>query len=457
MAREVPFKDDPYYQRFTKPSWTKNTQNRCIAAFKAYFEFYKQEKGLVLTPEKALKRIEGDRKKPILEQGDVEREWLEFAQWMKDKYKKKHFKSSSISAATVIAYTQMIKTFYKDFGFPLSHLATLPRSIRDDRGKLSNRKIKIRAKQAKALLDTMRNNKDKAITLLMFQSGMDLSTVFSLTYGDVKKALESDEAPVIIEIKREKTKVIYKTCLGRDALHALQIYLREREEIRWKCDHCGASWRMKRKSCPYCKKKGVTDHSVQEHRAELSSESFLFISEQKSMRAGINNFSDRFKKYALLSGVVSEDEVKKADFCPARPYALRQAFSSILNSVGVPDAIREYMMGHCDKYNGAYFHLSDKELLKHYKKCEEELSVSEVRELEDVEQRFKNELRKRDLIIEGLEKRLNENEKQLKNFSQSLVGTASVDHTRAAEQIVSIVLSSPPLLKKLSEELQKIH
>jgi len=212
---------------------------------------------------------------------------------------------------------------------------------------------------------------------------------------------------------------------------------------------------MKRKSCPYCKKKGVNDHTVQEHRAELSSGSFLFISEQKSMRAGINNFSDRFKKYALLSGVVSEDEVKKADFCPARPYALRQAFSSILNSVGVPDAIREYMMGHCDKYNGAYFHLSDKELLKHYKKCEEELSVSEVRELEDVEQRFKNELRKRDLIIEGMEKRLNETEKQLKNFSQSLVEIGNRENKKIAHKILSVIFSQPFLLEKIKEELKQ--
>jgi len=347
----------------------------------------------------------------------------------------------------------MIKNFYKDFGFPLSHIATLPRSILGDKGKIENRKTQIRARQVKALLDVMRNNKDKAITLMMFQSGMDQATLFSLTYGDVRKALENDDAPVIIEVKREKTKIIYKTCLGRDALQALRTYLREREETRWKCDHCGASWGMKRKTCPYCKKAGVGNPTVAEYRVALTSDSFLFLSQQGSLRASINNFSNRFKQYALLSGVVAEDEVKKADFCPSRPYALRQAFSSILSSVGVPDAIREYMMGHCDKYNGAYFNLSDKELLKHYKKCEEELSVSEVRELEDVEKKFQNELRKRDLIIEGMEKRLNETETQLNNLSQSLVRKDDENDQEVAQKILSIILRNPNLLRKLEGEL----
>jgi len=423
----------------------------------AYFEFYEQKKGLKLTPEKALKRIQEDRKKSLLEQGDIEREWLEFAQWMQDGYKKKHFKDSSISAGTIRAYTQVIKNFYKDFGFPLSHIATLPRSILADRGKLENRKTQIRAKQAKALLDVMRNNKDKAITLMMFQSGMDQKTLFSLTYGDVKKVLESDDAPVVVEVKRGKNKVIYKTCLGRDALQALRIYLREREEIRWKCDHCGATWGMKRKTCPYCKKAGVEDHAVVEYRTALTSDSFLFRADQGSLRASINNFSNRFKQYALLSGVVSEDEVKKADFCPGRPYALRQAFGSILSSKAVPDAVREYMMGHRDKYNGAYFNLSDKELLKHYKKCEEEFSVSEVKELEDVEKKFKNELRKRDLIIQGMEKRLNETENQLSNLSQSLVTKGGEEDREAAEKILTVLLGNPDLLEKLGGELKKIH
>jgi len=457
MAREIPFADDPYYLRFKKPSWSKNTQNRCIAAFRAYFEFYEQKKGLMLTPEKALERIQEDRKKPLLEQGDVEREWLEFAQWMKDEYKKKHFKNTSISAATIRAYTWMIKNFYKDFGFPLSHIATLPRSILGDKGKIENRKTKIRAKQVKTLLDVMRNNKDKAITLMMFQSGMDQATLFSLTYGDVRKALENDDAPVIIEVKRAKTKIIYKTCLGRDALQALRTYLREREEIRWKCGHCGASWGMKRKTCPYCKKGGVENPTVTEYRVALTSDSFLFLSHQGSLRAGINNFSNRFKQYALLSGIVSEDEVKKADFCPSRPYALRQAFSSILNSVGVPDAIREYMMGHCDKYSGAYFNLSDEELLKHYKKCEEELSVSEVKELEDVEKKFQNELRKRDLIIEGMEKRLDETEHLLNNLSQSLVDTKDEDTEKTAEKLVTLIFQRPDLLRKVGAELKKLE
>jgi len=420
----------------------------------AYFEFYEQKKGLTLTPKKALERIQEDRKKSLLEQGDIEREWLEFAQWMQDGYKKKHFKDSSISAGTIRAYTQVIKNFYKDFGFPLSHLATLPKSILSDKGKLENKKTKIRAKQVKALLDVMRNNKDKVITLMMFQSGMDQATLFSLTYGDVRKALESEEAPVILQVKRAKTKTIYKTCLGRDALQALRIYLREREEIRWKCDHCGASWGMKRKTCPYCKKAGVKEHTVTEHRTALTSDSFLFRSQQGSLRAGINNFSNRFKQYALLSGVVSEDEVKKADFSPGRPYALRQAFGSILSSEGVPDVIREYMMGHRDKYNGAYFNLSDKELLKHYKKCEEELSVSEVRELEDVEKKFQNELRKRDLIIEGMEKRLNELEDRERRKGELVRGEYSKITVQTVLNVIEAIESNPVLLKELMKGME---
>ena len=449
--------EDPYYRRFVNPSWSRSSVYRAESVFRTYLQFYEEVKGLTLTPGDLLKRLEEDRKKPPLERGLIEQEWLEFIAWLQTTFtKRRKGANKRLAPKTIRDYGNVTRQFYTEFGYVLSSKATLPLQIRRDRyGRKENRKINIRAKDVKNLLNVMKSNRDKALTLALFQSGMDPSTTFSLRYGDIQKEFEGGTVPLVMNVKRSKTSVSHRACLGRDALKALKVYLTERTAPRWKCELCEASWGVKRNTCPYCSKKRVTDHKITEYREDLTPDSFLFIAKNLNKEMAIGNFDQRFRRYGVLAGLVTEDQLKKADKNPARPYALRSAFSSILGLKGMDRDYIEYLMGHSVPYNGAYLGMSDDELRELYQQYEEHLSVSEVRELEDVRKEFEGKMKKQQYLIEGMEKRLNETESQLKNLSQSLVGRGEIEEKEAAQKILSAILTNPDLLEKLGEEMKK--
>jgi len=446
--KSTEFVEDEYYLRFVKPSWGTSSQKKCRNAFYAYLTFYHDEKGLSLTPRDILQRKIDDMKNPPLEQGLVEREWLEFVEWLKNGYQKRNLKRTKVGAITVREYSGVIKKFFKDFSSPLSSLASLPKTVQQDKyGKVENKKINVRAKEVKKLLSVMKSNKDKAITLLMFQSGMDLSTVFSLRYRDVKNALASNGLSVL-SVRREKSGFAYRTCLGRESIAALKTYLDDKTKYKWKCNRCGKSWNVKRNSCPFCKKEGDKTHKVLEERKELQLNAYLFISRKSVLASTIAAFETRFRRYGLLAGLVTEDQLQYTDFSPARPYILRSAFKSILTYCRMDRDLVEYMMGHVDPYGGAYLNLTDEEIIKRYAECEQHLSVSELKELEDVEKRFKGELKKRDDIIEGMETRLKEMEERERSRVEVIKGDSKID-VQTVLKVIESIESHPKLLKEL--------
>ena len=444
--------EDPYYKRFVKPSWSYTSVNRCRGAFRAYYEFYLQEKGLEITPKNLLERLQEDRKKPILDQGKIEREWLEFVEWLKTKYNKRQFKDTKVSSATVRDYANVVKQFYKDFGLPLASLAKLPKSIRSDKGKVENKKINVRAKDVKQLLNVMRTNKDKAITMLLFQTGIDLSSVFSLKYCDIMKEFEEGTEPIVVHVQRGKSSVAHRTCIGRDGITALKVYLNEVRERRWRCERCGASWRVRRNTCPWCNKQGFNHHNMKEYREELSPDSYLFVSKETAINSEISNFEQRFRQYGILAGLITEDQLKRADINPARPYALRSAFRSVLGFKNMDRDLIEYMMGHSDSYNGAYLNFSDDELRDIYKQYEEHLSVSEVKELADVRMDFEKKLGH---VTDSLTKRIDELEAMMKNRAEMIAGSESKLDVQTVLQVIETIESNPRLLRELMNGMAK--
>lgn len=85
--------------------------------------------------------------------------------------------------------------------------------------------MKVGAEQVKALVDHARTPRDRAIILTLFQSGMDVSTLCSLKYGDVAEGLSKEEHPLKLKPHRPKTGVEYYTFLGKDAVAALKAYI----------------------------------------------------------------------------------------------------------------------------------------------------------------------------------------------------------------------------------------
>jgi len=69
-----------------------------------------------------------------------------------------------------------------------------------------------------------------------------------------------------------------------------------------------------------------------------------------------------FRDLVLRAGIISKERLKQADINPARPYALRAAFSSITRYHGVDRDTIDYFMGHRMPYNSAYHRMTRRSL-----------------------------------------------------------------------------------------------
>ncbi len=90
-----------------------------------------------------------------------------------------------------------------------------------------------------SMADAARSPRDRAMLLCLWSSGTRVSTLLALNYGDIKEELEADEKILTILIFPEmkermadacKGGIPYTTFISTEAVLALKIYLRERDE-----------------------------------------------------------------------------------------------------------------------------------------------------------------------------------------------------------------------------------
>ena len=84
----------------------------------------------------------------------------------------------------------------------------------------------------KALNNKHQRNKltIKAVMLLIKDSGLRVSDVRRLNYGDISKQLENGETIIQLNIITEKTNLLAKTFIGEEAIEALREYLEARKQ-----------------------------------------------------------------------------------------------------------------------------------------------------------------------------------------------------------------------------------
>jgi integrase/recombinase XerD len=243
----------------------------------------------------------------------------------------------------------------------------------------------------------------------MFQSGMDVSTICSLNYGDVERELDDGKEPLMLHIIREKEGVEFHTFFGRDAIDALKLYLEER---------------------------------TKKYGEKLTYETPLFVKEGAKKltfeRITTNLIQIMFRDLVINAGIVTKDQLQMADINPARPHALRSGFSSILKLEGVNELFVEYMMGHVIPYNGAYFRPHPEELRKVYSEHEHALSITEAAiPAGEIEKKLRLEMDKQKSVIENLEKRVLEIEKVDKVVDLVLERMLSDERTK--ERLIGIL------------------
>ena len=197
---------------------------------------------------------------------------------------------------TVNAYSGLIRSFLGWWGFHFSKRARLPLDISAAQEQIHNKKFEYRPPDVAKLLEVVTDLRDRAMMLMFFQGGADLSTVLSLKYGDVASQLEQGEFPLIITAQRKKTKVNYRYCVGNDTINALKNYLSDRRMNRYACVKCRASWMMARKTCPYC------SGDVNMEPVDVQYDEPLFITHDgKKNSPSKTTFEQRMRRYVEMA------------------------------------------------------------------------------------------------------------------------------------------------------------
>ena len=318
-----------------------------LSAMRAYMEF------TGLNPKELIDEAEEDRRKPRREQGKPEQRLAEFYKWLLNEYeiksrgrRRKNTGKKGVSKKMASLYIAAMRSFYKRNGFPI--MTKTPKAT----PKKENRKMLLTPKEVRLLVDHAPTLRDRAIILFMFQGGFDVSTICSLNYGDVKRGLDEGEEPLMIEVVREKEEVEYFTFVGHDAIEALKAYLNDR------------------------KAKGE----------KLAFDSPLFAKEGAKKKRGEritpNLIQNMLRETALKAGLVTEEELEKADLNPCRPHALRSAFSTILRLNGFDPLLVDFMQGHAIPYNAAYLIPPPEKVRQMYAEVEPQLSISQLHPIE---------------------------------------------------------------------------
>jgi integrase len=135
-------------------------------------------------------------------------------------------KAEGYAVATRQIYFASIRSFFEIHYFPLI-------MRKGDYPTGDSNGVKRATKEAilKVLNNKRQRNKLTIRALMMFikDSGLRVSDVRRLNYGDIAKQLENGETIIQLNIITEKTKLLAKTFIGEEAIQALKEYLEARK------------------------------------------------------------------------------------------------------------------------------------------------------------------------------------------------------------------------------------
>jgi len=368
-----------------------------------------------LRPSELIDEAEEELRKPRRERGKLHERVVGFYNWLLNEYRTtkkvrgRHKVGVTPYRARIAVRT--VLSFYQKNGIPLS--VKLPKTVPNR----ENFRVELTPGDVRRLVAKANSLRNRAIILVGFQSGIDVTTLVGLDIADLPrgvleavrhhrgnpdKVLGEVPTPWLLHIVREKAGVDFHTCLGRDAAEALVLYLWERIQ------------------------KGE----------ELSLNSPLFVREDKGYRR-VRGTTERrieqrhvhefMRSLAVEAGIIEPERLQRADINPCGFHSLRASFSRILKAGGMPENFVEYMMGHSLPYNAAYSKPLPEKLLEAYREHEHLLSITTASTLGDVEAKIE-ELREhysaviQDLTVknQALEKKMKELEKGLQEMEEQL-------------------------------------
>jgi len=309
-----------------------------------------------------------------------------------------------LSSKMAHTYVNAVRSFYGTFDIyvKLRGRSRLPKP------KVENKRMILDNVGVKKLVDHARSPRDRAIILTMFQSGMDVSTLCSLKYGDVAEGLKRGDHPLKLELHRPKTGTEYYTFLGRDACEALKAYLND------------------------VKERGI--------KMEANDPLFLKESNKALSKEGItpNLVQNLMRRLAVKSGFVDRN-MNGRSINPLSPHALRESFGSIMTNKGVPKTVVDFWLGHeIGEMAEAYQRVQFEDLKRIYMEKEVFISISTGTELEEkLRAEIDEKNRQLQEIVNGL---VAENLEMKKKFNQLILELT--EHKKAIQELKKIIMNT---------------
>ena len=266
---------------------TRNVYGRGLRLFE---QFYSSQGSI----KDFLDRIEQDRLLPRSERRRVDRVTLNsFVVWLRNK---------GYSPKTIRIYVGAVQSLAKYFDIPISL-----RYVQLPPAQPVNKKHPWTIEEVGEFIAAMDKPIYRSIAASILQSGLGVSDLLALTYGDIKEEFEKGVMPLCLSLTRKKTGINFITFLGSWSIKLLKEYLANRK---------------------------------------LEDEASIYDVSSRAVHAYFRKIAQKFASYCK-------------DRNPYSPHSLRAAFRTFLSDHKVDPLYIEFWMGHkLPEQQGAYINKS---------------------------------------------------------------------------------------------------
>jgi integrase len=162
-----------------------------------------------------LSLVEEDLRRPRLEKTRVARKTLNAFIT--------HLQVEGFAPKTINAYIGAVQSLAKYYDIPLS-----TRYVNRPPSKAIYKKYPWTIEEIGKFVSLMDNIQYKCIAACIVQSGLSISDLLGLKYGDIREELEKGVVPLCLDLSRKKTNVPFLTFVGSWALGLLKQHLMDR-------------------------------------------------------------------------------------------------------------------------------------------------------------------------------------------------------------------------------------
>jgi site-specific recombinase XerD len=226
--------------------------------------------------------------------------------------------------------------------------------------------------------------RDTAITLALLSSSQDSGDFFKLNIGDIRE--QKGKSRIFWEGTREKTGVLFRTFLSKEATRFVRKYLEQERQHAEDKDPLFVYTRYRKR-----KADGRVKH----------------VKVEKQMTP--TNLASIYRDAARKMGI----KWKNGEHNPLRPKRMRHLFRTACDTVGVPELYTNAFMGHRNHMGQEYSELSKAKLELEYLRAEPFLTVYGQTE-ESLE--IKEDLKKLEARIVDLNKEITNQKMTTENF-----------------------------------------